>query len=77
MAEHPVEACYGSPLHCHWHDRDEPGEPFRVCFECRHAFMSAAELLAGHNRQLARYPEIAPEADVAKVFCCPFCLHDW
>lgn len=75
--EHDPTACYGSVSHCFWHDVDEPGEPYRVCYECRHAFMTEAELLAEHNRQLARYPELAPETDAARVFCCPFCIHDW
>ena len=75
--EHPVEVCYGSVAHCFWHDRDEPGDGYRVCYECRHLFATPGALLAEHNRQLAQYPDQEPETDVSKVHCCPFCIHDW
>ena len=75
--EHAAETCHGSQLHCFWHERDEPGEPWHVCFECKHNYLSAADLLAEHNRVLAEmgcdHRAIRAEA----VFCCPFCLHDW
>lgn len=55
---HPPEACYGSHLHCYWHDVDEPAEMvYRVCGECKHAFVTADELLAEHNRVLAEIHE--------------------
>lgn len=76
-AEHEPTACYGSQIHCFWHNVDEPGRSYRVCFECRHAFTTEAALLTEHNKQLARYPELVPETDVVRVFCCPLCLHDW
>lgn len=91
--QHPVEACYGSQLHCSSHEVDEPvADPYRVCFECRHAFASAAGLLAAHNAVLANLNEevnpdgdplweitepIPAETDPAKVFCCPHCSHDF
>jgi hypothetical protein len=75
-APHPPETCYGSASHCHWHHVDEPGDAFRVCFECRHAYLSAAELLAGHNKVLAELG-MSPETDEERVHCCAHCAHDW
>lgn len=74
--EHDPMACMGSLNHCYWHNVDEPGEPFKVCFECRHGFMTPAELLAGHNEHLAEFGQ-PPETDPQQVFCCPMCTHDF
>jgi hypothetical protein len=71
---HPVEACYGSMHHCYSHEVDEPFTGVRWCFECRHMFATAEELLAGHNRQLAGFG-MPPETDVGQVHDCPWCLH--
>jgi hypothetical protein len=82
---HPADACYGSRLHCWSHDADEPGEPASVCpaqgfplccYECRHLFLTAADLLAAHNAEMTRLG-LPAETDAARVFCCPFCIHDW
>jgi hypothetical protein len=75
-AEHPIEVCYGSELHCLWHEVDEPREGFRYCLECAHMFATASELLAEHNKHLAEFG-IEPETDPDGVYCCPFCIHDW
>jgi hypothetical protein len=75
-APHPIEACYGSATHCHWHDIDEPGDAYRVCFECKHAFRSAAELLAEHSKHLAEFGQ-EPETDPEQVYTCPLCIHDF
>lgn len=92
MVPHPIEACYGSRLHCFSHDMDEPLAGYRICIECRHVFATAGDLLREHNRVLAGLNEhvdpagdplfaitepIPPETDVNNVFCCPFCAHDW
>ena len=47
---HDITACYGSWGHCYVHNVDEyPPEPYRICFECRHAFPSAQALLDDNN----------------------------
>lgn len=75
---HAIEECYGSHLHCFSHDVDETWDDtcHRACYECKHVFRTAVELLAGHNEHLAAYGE-EPEADAAKVFSCPHCIHDF
>jgi hypothetical protein len=75
-APHPPETCYGSALHCYWHNVDEPGDAYRVCFECKHAYLSAADLLAAHNAVLAGMG-LEGESDVERVYCCPVCTHSW
>jgi hypothetical protein len=75
---HGPEACYGSWLHCFAHDVDEPvDDPYRVCFECHHAFPSAEVLLAEHNTVLAAASPGSVETDVTQVFTCPHCVHDF
>lgn len=74
---HPADACYGSRLHCWSHDIDEPDSPcYRACFECKHVFRTAAQLLAGHNEHLAVYG-CEPETDAGNVWTCPLCIHDF
>lgn len=75
---HPIETCYGSRLHCMIHGVDEPDGGYRSCGECWHVFRTAADLLGEHNRisQQAR-PGRRDETDPGRVFCCPFCCHDW
>lgn len=75
--EHPIETCYGSIAHCFSHDTDEPGDGYRICYECHHLFATPGELLAAHNRQLAKFTDLPPETDAGKVYCCPLCTHDW
>ena len=76
-AEHPIEECYGSRLHCWSCNLDETDAPaYRACLECKHVFRTAEELLAGHNEHLAEFGG-EPETDPAKVFCCPLCIHDF
>ena len=74
---HPVEECYGSRLHCFSHDADEAPEGYRFCFECMHMFVTPAELLAEHNRVLAGLGIDRCDTDPDRVYCCPFCTHDW
>lgn len=70
---HSVELCYGSKLHCYWHNEDEPeAEIFRACLECRHVYQTPADLLA------AWFTETGyqwPDAD--SVPACAYCGHDW
>ena len=73
---HGLEDCQAPGYHCYWHDVDEPGDAYRVCFECHHAYLSAADLLAEHNKVLASLG-MEPETDVEQVFCCPCCTHNF
>src|SRR5712671_4807396 len=65
---HDAFTCYGSRNHCYGCDADEPDEPcYRACFECRHVWRTAEDLLAAHNEHLAVYAE--PEAvQIAAAF---------
>lgn len=51
-------------------------DPYRACFECKHEFTTAAELLAAHNQHLSRYGR-EPETDPERVETCPACLHSF
>jgi hypothetical protein len=82
---HGLEDCQAPGYHCYWHNVDEPAVPVSLCpaggfpvlcFECRHRYRAAAELLAEHNKVLASLGMPA-ETDVEQVHCCPACTHDW
>jgi len=73
---HDLSDCQAPGYHCYWHNVDEPGDAWRVCFECHHAFLSAADLLAAHNAVLAGMG-LEAETDVEQVHWCPACTHDW
>ena len=78
LGQHDISTCMGSRLHCWSCDRDEPEVgAYRACLECGHVWRTADELLAAHNRELARYPGNIPETDAARVSCCPLCIHNW
>ena len=66
--QHDPETCYGSRLHCYCCHADEPDEPcFIACFECRHVWRTAEDLLIAHNKHLAVYAD--PEAaQVSEAF---------
>lgn len=76
---HSIEVCYGSDLHCHYHDVDEPVETaYRVCLECGHAFQSPRELLTAYKIAMRDIHEIGtPWPDAGSVPECPYCGHDW
>jgi hypothetical protein len=47
---HPIEACYGSRLHCFSHNLDESdANAFRVCLECGHVFTTECDLVSAYN----------------------------
>jgi hypothetical protein len=76
---HPIEACYGSRLHCHHHDVDEPERnAYRGCLECGHSFQTPRELLVAYKiaTRALRDPS-EPWPDAANVPACPYCCHDW
>lgn len=70
---HAIELCYGSRLHCHWHNVDEPEtETSRACFECNHVYLTAAELADAWERETgSRWTEDE------SIPGCAYCLHDW
>ena len=75
---HPIEECYGSKLHCWSHDVDEPDQPAYIsCFECKHVYRSAEELVAEHNKHLDPAWNEPAVTDPELVHCCPLCIHDW
>lgn len=70
---HAIELCYGSRLHCHWHDEDETETPeSRACFECNHVYQSAEELATAWEAETG-----APWWGEGPVPGCPYCGHDW
>lgn len=91
--QHMPETCYGSKLHCYSHNEDEPDNPcYRACFECRHVFPTAEDLLREHNEIIADLNKyvvpggdslwvltepMPPETDPLQVFTCPHCVHDF
>jgi hypothetical protein len=75
---HPIDDnCQNT--HCWIHDVDEPADAdtHLVCFECNHAYPTAADLLAALH---ANYPHTA-RADLtqnpAEITSCPHCAHSF
>jgi hypothetical protein len=59
-----------------------PQDCFLICFECKHVFRTAQDLVAEHNATMAEFagPDEtwAPVAveQVGEIFSCPMCAHD-
>jgi hypothetical protein len=74
-----------SDAHCWEHDLDEDDAGcYRRCFECRHVFRTADDLVAVHNAEVAGLnarnpgkPPIPDETGPDRIWFCPYCLHDW
>jgi len=70
---HAIELCYGSRLHCQWHDEDEPEtDTSRVCFECNHVYLTAEDLAAAFEAVVG-YQWTLEEP----IPACPYCSHGW
>lgn len=70
---HAIETCYGSRLHCHWHDVDETEtDTSRVCFECNHVYQTASELAKAWESEMG-----SPWAGPEPIPACAYCGHDW
>ena len=70
---HAIELCYGSRLHCHWHDEDETEtDESRACFECNHVYRDAGELADAFEEVMGyRWTLDGP------IPACPYCAHSW
>jgi hypothetical protein len=70
---HPIEDCYGSRLHCWWHNIDETETDIsRTCFECNHVYKTADDLANAWKSEMGivwNGPEPIP--------ACAYCGHDW
>lgn len=97
LTPHDAYDCY-SPSHCFSHNVDElcettayywpgAGWPLR-CFECRHMYLTADELIEVFNEELRLMDANAaankwepcfsePASSTDEIEFCPFCLHDW
>jgi hypothetical protein len=63
-------------------------EPFLICFECKHAYMTERELFDTYN-QIGRQAdedakakgwtplEFQPVDDAGQIWFCPLCMHDF
>lgn len=83
-ATHNIEACYGSRLHCWIHHADEPPEGYRWCLECGHMYVTEAELVAAHNKEMDVLSQFGPgeshlplATSASEIYGCPACAHDW
>lgn len=73
---HGQEACYGSRLHCAWHQVDEPGQgACQTCLECGHAYMTEADLIAAWNAEWGQCGHDREPGELPPG--CAFCGHDW
>jgi ribosomal protein S27AE len=49
-------------------------DPYQWCVKCGQSYVTAADLLAAHNKNVATRG-LAPETDVERVRSCPECGH--
>ncbi len=62
---------------CFWHGAEPvPEGAYRVCLECGHCWVTAADLMADVQR-LCMEIGATPPMDVEHVFYCPLCAHDF
>lgn len=73
---HEITACYNSPLHCSWHNKDEPGKAYKVCFECKHAYQTIEELQETWMKE-SFITVTSPPENLSQIDFCPLCLHDF
>lgn len=61
-----------------WFHGDEPIPRgcYRVCLECGHAFVTAADLLEA-ERKICVAMELKPADSAEDVAVCPLCTHDF
>lgn len=77
----PEPAC--DKMHCYSHGEDEPQEPcYRMCGECYHVFPTAADLVRDHNEEVRIMMDkwggsLLVATDVADIFSCPHCVHNF
>lgn len=71
-----------SAIRCAIHDKDEPTEgAFRICFECKHVFKTAQEVIDEHkeaiDRMLVEDRVYVSDPEILAADFCPLCIHDW
>ena len=77
----PSGAC--ADTHCFWHHVDEPDDgAYRVCFECKHVYLTAEALREAWAEVTAEGYDLPPGTDVIappveQIYGCPYCAHDW
>lgn len=78
ITPHEIELCYGSPIHCHWHNVDESQtESYRICFECNHTYATSDDLITAWVKQWESWNETIIVIDPNTIPSCAFCTHDW
>lgn len=70
---HDQYDCYGSRLHCAWHQEDEPDGYLR-CGECWHSYPTRKALLEAWKFLNDGNPWRASDCD---PLFCPLCIHDF
>ena len=77
----PSEAC--GDTHCYFHHVDESDAgAYRVCFECKHVYLTAEDLRAAFMAEVmpclvsASAPPIQPPP-AEDIYGCAYCAHDW
>lgn len=84
-----TEACDGD--HCFSCNEDEPLNgrvPYRLCYECGHAYWTARDLRREFRRVMREVAQFAPPlerrflrlrwgATARRIYSCPKCTHDF
>lgn len=55
---------------CNRHE-EQPESVYRVCFECNHVYVTAADL----EKEFHEQDGFARSA--GDIYSCPLCIHDW
>ena len=78
---------FGISIPCFWHQRWEYSnhQPYIVCFECRHMYVTGDDLLQAHADEVAylkredpdHFSHILKATDPDEITFCQYCLHDF
>ena len=87
---HPIhDACL--PVHCWEHDVDEIQTPtsYKRCFECKHVYQTAQDLIDAYNQVVAEmnadgarrygaeHEPRPPRTSAEDIYFCQHCMHDF
>jgi hypothetical protein len=87
-----LDTCPGHPDWCYGHNAVEPIPegviPYLCCFECKHAYLTEAELVAEHNKIVTEMNEYSARHELPNpviplvtsaefIYTCPLCIHDF
>jgi hypothetical protein len=86
VIEHqPTTECL--PVHCHWHNVDEPGTGYISCPECGHLYRTPGELRRAYRRHMLTRPNwgvplwprlwAALTVRASRITFCQECIHDF